>query len=270
MKKFEGLLILSDLDGTLLDSDRQISRENREAVRYFISEGGRFSMATGRSKTGMEYFLEDVQVNAPAVICNGAVVYDFEADAILRALPVGQAGYELTVDLIERFPEAGVEVTLLDGEYVAKGSLITQIHFEKVKIPYRPMQPRDIPQPWVKLNLTMEVGKIDAMTAYIQSAYSGRFHAQHSAPYFYEILAPGATKGAGALFICQHLGIKPRNLYVVGDGQNDVELLGSTRNIFAPANAHPDVLALNPTLLPDCDHSPIAAMIELLDKNRGC
>ncbi len=268
MKKFEGILILSDLDGTLLDSDRQISRENREAVRYFVSEGGRFSMATGRSRTGMQYFLKDVDVNAPAVICNGAVVYDFERDTIIRSLPVGQPGYELTLDLMERFPEVGIEVTLLDGEFVAQGSLITRIHFEKVKIPYRPMPPQNIPQPWVKLNLTMEAGKIDALTEYIRTVYPGRFHAQHSAPYFYEILAPGATKGAGALFVCQHLGIKPRDLYVVGDGQNDVELLGCTRNLFAPANAHPDVLRLNPTLLPDCDHSPIAALIRLLDKNR--
>ena len=78
MSKFDGYLILSDMDGTLLGDDRQISQENREAVAYFTQNGGRFAVATGRSKAGMEYFLQDIAINAPCVICNGAVVYDFQ------------------------------------------------------------------------------------------------------------------------------------------------------------------------------------------------
>jgi hydroxymethylpyrimidine pyrophosphatase-like HAD family hydrolase len=57
MGKFDGILLLSDLDGTLLSGTRVISPENLEALRYFMAEGGRFSVATGRSKPGMEHFL---------------------------------------------------------------------------------------------------------------------------------------------------------------------------------------------------------------------
>ncbi|HIU42749.1 MAG TPA: HAD family phosphatase [Candidatus Ventrousia excrementavium] len=265
MSKFDGYLILSDMDGTLLGDDRQISQENREAVAYFTQNGGRFAVATGRSKAGMEYFLQDIAINAPCVICNGAVVYDFQKKEIVRAEAVGQDGYELALDLAQRFPDAGIEVSVLDGEYVARGSEITRRHFEYVKIPYRPMAPEEIAQPWIKLNLTMDPDKIGEMTAYIDRAYAGRFHAQHSAAYFYEILKPGATKGAGARFVCQYLGIDPDHLFVVGDGQNDVELLQSTRNCYAPENAHPDVLRLHPALLPGNNEHTIAALIKKLD-----
>ena len=44
MSKFDGYLILSDMDGTLLGDDRQISQENREAVAYFTQNGGRFAL----------------------------------------------------------------------------------------------------------------------------------------------------------------------------------------------------------------------------------
>lgn len=266
MSKFDGYLILSDMDGTLLNDEREISQENRQAVQYFIQNGGRFSIATGRSKAGMEYFLRDIMVNAPCVICNGAVVYDFQKGELVRAEAIGQDGYDLAVDLAEKFPEVGIEVSVVDGEYVARGSRITRLHFENVKIPYRPMAPEDIAQPWIKLNLTMEPEKIGRMTAYIDSAYAGRFHAQHSAAFFYEILKPGATKGAGARFVCQYLHLDADKMYVVGDGQNDVELLQSTKNCYAPANAHPDILRLNPTLLPNNNEHAIAALIDQLDQ----
>ncbi len=265
MNKFDGYLILSDMDGTLLGDDREISQQNREAVAYFTKNGGRFAVATGRSKAGMEYFVRDVAINAPCVICNGAVVYDFQKGVVVHAEAVGQDGYELAVDLAQRFPEVGIEVSVIDGEYVARGSAITRRHFEYVKIPYRPMAPEEIAQPWIKLNLTMDPDKIGAMTAYISRAYAGRFHAQHSADYFYEILKPGATKGAGARFVCRHLGIDPDKMYAVGDGQNDVELLQSTRNCYAPENAHPDILRLNPSILPGNNDHTIAALIEKLD-----
>ena len=269
MKKFDGMLILSDMDGTLLNEHEEISRENREAVAYFTANGGRFAVATGRSKTGMEYFLREIEVNAPCVICNGAVVYDFQQDRPLWAQAVGEDGYRLALDLAERFPEAGIEVSVLEGEYVARGSAITRLHFQRVKIPYRPMPPEKIAQPWIKLNLTMDPDKIGEMTDYIDSAYAGRFHAQHSAPYFYEILKPGATKGAGAHFVCRHLGIDLEHLYVAGDGQNDVELLRSTKNAFVPENAHPDALRLGAARLPPNAKHAIAALIEKLDKERN-
>ena len=44
MNKFDGYLILSDMDGTLLGDDREISQQNREAVAYFTKNGGRFAL----------------------------------------------------------------------------------------------------------------------------------------------------------------------------------------------------------------------------------
>ena len=43
MKKFDGLLLGCDMDGTLLDSRKQISAKNQEAIWYFVKNGGSFS-----------------------------------------------------------------------------------------------------------------------------------------------------------------------------------------------------------------------------------
>ena len=49
MKKFKGMLLACDMDGTLLDDSKQIPAENLRALQYFTKQGGRLSLATGRS-----------------------------------------------------------------------------------------------------------------------------------------------------------------------------------------------------------------------------
>ncbi|MBQ3226919.1 MAG: HAD hydrolase family protein, partial [Clostridia bacterium] len=48
MGKFDGVLICTDLDGTLLKKDKTISEENLKAIEYFKREGGFFTIVTGR------------------------------------------------------------------------------------------------------------------------------------------------------------------------------------------------------------------------------
>ena len=48
MKKFKGMLLACDMDGTLLDDSKQIPAENLRALQYFTKQGGRLSLATGQ------------------------------------------------------------------------------------------------------------------------------------------------------------------------------------------------------------------------------
>ena len=102
MKLFERKLILTDLDGTYLFDDHHISKENRAAVRYFMDNGGLFTVATGRSKAGMEHFFPELEINAPAIIYNGSVIYDFVSKADVLDTCVGQAGFGLYKALDEK------------------------------------------------------------------------------------------------------------------------------------------------------------------------
>ena len=82
MKKFEGILICTDLDGTLLNSRHTVSRENREAIEYFKAEGGLFTFITGR----MPYYAVDaynaVEPNVAFGCVNGGGLYDGEGRLI--------------------------------------------------------------------------------------------------------------------------------------------------------------------------------------------
>lgn len=266
MGRFDEILLLTDLDGTLLNRAGEVSDENLHAIRYFMEHGGRFSIATGRSKAGMEHLLDRVPINAPAVIYNGAAVYDFQTQQLVWQQPLGTRGIELARFLLREFPEAGVEAYELHTPYVIRENHIVRRHFAYVKMPWREGTPESVPQPWINMLITQEPEPLEDIRQAVERKFPGKYFLQYSSPRYLEVLHPDANKGAGALAVCRRLGVSPKKLYTVGDGRNDVQLLACTRNACAPANAEAEILALEPQLLPDHDHHAIAALIDRLDR----
>ena len=72
-----GILLASDMDGTLLDSRKRLSQANQSALENFVAAGGWFTVATGRMETSVKRYLPVLPLNAPAILYNGAVIYDF-------------------------------------------------------------------------------------------------------------------------------------------------------------------------------------------------
>ena len=66
MKKFEGMILACDMDGTLLDSNHRISPKNQQALDYFVEEGGRFTLATGRTFRAIQQYIPQLPFNAPS------------------------------------------------------------------------------------------------------------------------------------------------------------------------------------------------------------
>lgn len=83
MGKFDGYLICSDIDGTFSVNTVTV-KENIEAAKYFTQNGGRFTIATGRTAAYLKRLDFFDCINAPVCICNGSVVYDYLKDDILR------------------------------------------------------------------------------------------------------------------------------------------------------------------------------------------
>ncbi len=74
--RFTGYLLLSDIDGTLTDERGQISDENTAAIRYFQSEGGLFTVSSGRYPTYIEMYADRFVPNTYIIGTNGTELYD--------------------------------------------------------------------------------------------------------------------------------------------------------------------------------------------------
>jgi len=83
MGKFDGILFVTDLDGTLIQNDGIISKENADAIRYFQSEGGIFTVATGRYPDFLQKYEDKFKVNGCVIGLNGNIIYDTYNDKML-------------------------------------------------------------------------------------------------------------------------------------------------------------------------------------------
>ncbi len=266
MNRFDGVLILTDLDGTYLADDHHISPENRAAADYFMEHGGLFTIATGRSKAGMEHFFPELRINAPAILYNGSVIYDFSCQADILDTCVGQDGFALCKALEERFPQTGIEVYADHTPYVAQDSFFTRRHFQNVKMPWNPRAAEHIPQPWLSLVITGERDVLEQVAAYIQSAFAGGFFLQFSSDHMLEVMHPDANKGVAARHLWEMLNIRPDRVYVAGDGPNDVQLLKSAFHSCAPADACPEILSIARHRLPKYQDHAIAHLIRSIEE----
>lgn len=267
MKKFEGKLILSDMDGTILDKNKEISQQNKDAIAYFVEHGGKFSLATGRPRRSMEYYVSQVAINAPVVIYNGSGVYDFQNHKTISQTYMKPEAVAFVRHLIDKFPYLSAEVYLTDREFVAQPNDISRRHFVGVGLELLSMEPEQMPQPWVKVNFVAPQELVIEVEDYAQAQFAKEYFFQRSGNNFFEAMSHGVDKGTGALEVCKYMGIAPKNLYVIGDHLNDIELLQAAGMAFAPANAVDAIKQMAHVIVADNNSSAIADMIGYLDQH---
>ena len=109
MPIFDGYLIISDIDGTLLDNGF-LPEQNCEKIRYFIENGGRFSLSTGRVIKAVSSVTDRIKNISPSIFANGAMIYDLSEKKILFEDNISPEGHKFTENIIKNYPEIGLEI----------------------------------------------------------------------------------------------------------------------------------------------------------------
>lgn len=117
MNKFDGILVCTDLDGTLLNDNSAVSRENLEAIEYFKSEGGRFTFITGRMHFFATDFYKEVGANAPFGCINGGGIYDCDNSRYVWRDPIDRSVLELVEYVDERIEGMGIQINTFEHSF---------------------------------------------------------------------------------------------------------------------------------------------------------
>ncbi len=269
MRKFEGMLLACDMDGTLLCSDRSISPANLHALQYFTEEGGLFSLATGRAFAAVTDYLGLLPVNAPYILLNGSLVMDAKHQPLHCAgMPVQSC--ELIDEVLEKFPRIGCEVFLPEHILVCRMSPETDHHMRVLHLDYTCVPPSALPDPsgWCQVNFTGTADEIAALRAYL-AKYSAVFSAVATMPTFCEVTRAGVGKGKALQQIAADCGVPRERVFAVGDSDNDLSMLEYAAVGFVPANAAQEILHRADVCVGDNDHDAIAQVIDYLEKYRN-
>lgn len=267
MGKFDGVLFFSDYDDTLYNSAHTVSPENRAAIRYFIENGGRFSIATGRAHRTFtpQIAAEDLLLNAPVVLSNGAAIYDYASDRYLLHATLNQSAPERFAQLCAGFPALAFEAYHNDDIYVYNPNRVTTDHLRKVGGRQISCGISDMPTPWTKVILEQDKPYLEEVQAHLLRLWGGDYEAIFSNDYLLEVTAKGCHKGATVAKVADLLYISRENLYCMGDNENDIPMLALSAIPFAPSNCAPPVREWGARILGSCDQHAVAEAIGILD-----
>lgn len=261
-------LLVSDVDGTLLDGRHRLLRENADAVRALKGRGALFTLATGRIERAVETFVEELEVDLPLILYNGARVVDLRTGGCLWQAHLPPAAVETALVLLKEYP---VDVNLYsEGQlyvraitpkvqgYLHQDGITANVVGDLLDF-FRTRCPGPI-------NKLLIIGEEPAFVEFSRElarrlGQPMPVHLVRSYPIYLEMLPQGVSKGVGLRHLCSHLGIPLDQVVAVGDAPNDLDMLQTAGLGVAVANAHPDVLAAADYIAPSCDEGAVAHVI---------
>ena len=251
MGKFSDILLTVDYDRTLTAPDSTIPERNLTAIRYFMEEGGAFTVNTGRSLPMIHTFRDIVPVNAPLLLYNGSAAYDLQKEALLFQHEIPEDLWE-TVNLCRReFPHMVVEVQALDAHYCFDKNPMWEALSDRCLCPRGFAKPGDDLGPFLKFTLYGEIRTpvladlfegsredlaiVDEAEQKLRQLFGDRMEIFRAAGRILDVHTKGVSKLRSARELQEKLGRK--TLVCVGDGENDVNMLDGADFAWCPGDA---------------------------------
>lgn len=288
---FKGRLLICDMDGTLLDSNSRLSKGNKVALERFVAGGGLFTVATGRMEKSVMQYLQDLPVNLPAIVYNGAAIYDFQTNRKLWQSNLVPGIIEPVKKVIDRFPDIGVEFYHEGMTYYVRENRYTFEHMLRECFEPFIVSVDEVPQPWSKVILAWDPNRLPEVEEFLKSfqvpnnqisnnqvsssqvsnnkgssnqmsSNQVPFTQVYSEPQFLELLNHNVSKGSALKVMIEMLDLDKTCVISMGDNLNDLELIREANVGIAVENAHE---ALKEAADLCCCHHNLNAVSEVIN-----
>ena len=247
---YSDILLTVDYDRTLTANDSTIPERNLEAIRYFIENGGAFTVNTGRSVPMTKVFREKVPVNAPLLLYNGSAAYDLAEQKLSFCHLINLDMVETIRKCHEMFPDLTVEVQGLDAHYIFEENPAWVAFSNHQPCANRIVKLGDDIGPFLKFTLygefrdvtvadlynatPEEKARLDEAEAMLKEHFGDACEVFRAATRIIDVHAKGVSKNRSARELQQRLGRKI--LVCVGDAHNDISMLDGADYAFAPSD----------------------------------
>ena len=166
---YSDVLLTVDFDRTLTAPDSSIPERNIEAIRYFIDNGGVFTVNTGRSVPMYSSKLDLVPVNAPLLLYNGSAAYDRDRREFTFTTPIDLDMVATLRKTMALFPGCAVELQGMDYHYLFEPNEMWAKYNEHNGCPYAFCQLENAPGPFLKFTLYGEFRDVTVADCSIRS-----------------------------------------------------------------------------------------------------
>ncbi|MDO5138406.1 MAG: HAD family hydrolase [Oscillospiraceae bacterium] len=263
-------LVICSLDGTLLQAGYGLPRRNLDAIEQFISRGGNFTICTGRSSRSVGKFKEWLPFSAPAILCNGSYIYDFNKEKVLYSQPLKETVRDVVNEVLDLFPQIGIEIVSEPDIYAARMSEQVEQRMTLQHLPYVLAEAEDIPSPWNKVVFRAPSEELGPLEQFAQKKYREN---NHFSDFQYirkddesvEIINRGLSKGTGLRQLCELLAIPKAKVIAIGGSKNDAEMLSAAGIKICVADAPSDLRFKMDLTVSSCLRGGVADVLERFD-----
>ncbi|MGX7149611.1 Cof-type HAD-IIB family hydrolase [Enterococcus ureasiticus] len=270
-------LVAIDLDGTLLDSKKEISARNKEALAQAKAAGVKIVICTGRPLAAIGIYLDALNLRDNgdySITFNGGLVQKNDTGEIIEkaSMPL-----ENVHDLFELATSLNVPLDILSDGLVLQlpttqdhESLYSQLNKLLTYESYELAQ-LTTDRIYNKAVIAVDQTYLDEQIKKIPSPFYDRYEIIKTRSNLLEFMPKGITKAYGISLLARDLGIKQEEIMTIGDEENDLPMIEYAGLGVAMENAVPRVKSLADVITDTNDNDGVAQAVEkfVLEPLRG-
>lgn len=287
-------LIASDMDGTLIGGNRDISPENIEAIKLAQKKGIKFAIATGRSYDDVKPFLDKYDLKCECVVLNGGEYRDISGKTV-EGIYIDKNKASEILNVMSQYNNLAVEIYTDDGYYTTNSKEETLKGMIKRARTFQPdlKDPDEIYKAAITnphfanmnyitnldefLRTDVNIGKFISFAESVDEINTLRADLNKidelaiSSSFItnIEINNINATKGSILAKAAERMGISKEEVAVLGDSSNDYSMFVEFPNSFAMENAIPEIKKVAKYITAsNIEHGVAKAIYKILDEQR--
>ncbi len=252
MALFSDVLLTVDFDRTLTAPDSSIPRRNLEAVRYFMENGGVFTLNTGRNTNTLGNLIETIPVNAPFLLYNGSAAYDVATKKLIDIQTIDMEPWETMEEVHGAFPDLNLEIQGENTHFLYDVEPAYTDYNTNMNFRHQPAVTGMDIGPFMKFTLfgntydgkrgveqffvgtQEELARMDEAERWLNARYGDKVEVFRAAPRIIDVHAKGVSKLNCARALQKKLGRKI--LVCIGDAENDLTMMRGADFSFCPAD----------------------------------
>jgi len=251
--------IVSDVDGTLLNSQHQLTPRTLSSLKQALNSGVYLILATGKTYASTRIIRDQLGLNTPGVYVQGLVICDGNGVVLDQSL-LHQVAIKQVEQIAQQYDLAVIAYggTDLYISTMGKKSKILKAYHEP-----DPIQVDELTDyPISKLLLAGEQSVLDQVRKERAAALMPNAVFVQAVPKALEVIPPNYSKGTGVAKLLTQLGRSSETMLAIGDGENDIELLKLAKIGVAMGNASDYVKEQANAITKDNNHDGVADAVE--------
>jgi Cof subfamily protein (haloacid dehalogenase superfamily) len=257
-------MVATDMDGTLLDPRGAVTERTASAVAAAREAGVHVIPVTGRPPQAVWDLAATAGLGPLGVCGNGAAIVDLERQTIVEVEHMPGSVAAGLVELVRAtLPGVKMAADRLDCFSYERGFFEMAVDWQEELVEVDDIG-GVIEAGCIKLVARSSGTPVNSLIELLAAAVGDSGHVTSSGLDWVDIGAPGVSKAASVVRVCERLGVPATDVLAIGDNHNDIPLLAWAPLAMAPANAIPEVVAVAHRVIPANTHDGVAFLLEEL------